>query len=78
VKVLRSSIVPQGGLISTALALSPLPGDQLFQFAGGFSTFTYDPDDLLWLPNQPTIAVGESFFFIRPGSGNWVRNFTVN
>jgi hypothetical protein len=78
VKVLRSSIVPQGGLISTALGLTPLPGDTLFQFAGGFSTYVYDVDDLVWTPNEPTIGVGESFFFIRAGSGNWVRNFTVN
>jgi hypothetical protein len=77
VKVLRASMVPQGGLISTTLGLTGLPGDQLFQFSGGFSTFNFDADDLVWTPTEPNIAVGESFFFIRPGSGNWIRNFTV-
>jgi hypothetical protein len=78
VKVLRSSIVPQAGAISTTLALAPLPGDQLFQFNNGFTVYTFDVDDLVWTPSEPNIGVGESFFFLRPGTGDWVRNFTVN
>ena len=79
VKVLRSSIVPQAGLVSTTLGLTPQPGDSLFTYAGGFTTYLFDPDDAVWTPSEPNIAVGESFFFTRAGAGNpWVRNFTVN
>jgi hypothetical protein len=72
-------MVPQGGLISTDLALAPQPGDTLYKYAGGYTTFFFDPDDLVWTPSEPNMGVGESFFFVRAGAGNpWTRNFTVN
>jgi hypothetical protein len=77
--VMRSSIVPQAGPISTTLGLTPQPGDTLYKYAGGYSTFIFDPDDLVWTPSEPSMAVGEAFFFTRAGAGNpWTRNFTVN
>jgi hypothetical protein len=77
--VQRSSIVPQGGLLSTDLKLTAQAGDLVHKYAGGFTTFLFDPDDLVWTPSEPSFAVGEAFFFIRGGAGNpWVRNFTVN
>jgi len=83
IRVLRSSIVPQQANL-TALGLVPPyaePGDQLQTLHGGFAAWTYDPDDLAWLPApEPTINVGEAFFYRKSPSGtnpNWVRNFTV-
>jgi hypothetical protein len=81
VKVIRSSIVPQAGLISTTLGLPGEAGDQLFTFAGGFTTYTFDEFDPIWLPNEPNINVGQAFFYTKANTGtavNWVRNFTVN
>jgi hypothetical protein len=80
VKVLRTSIVPQAGGVTSALLLPAEPLDNLFQYAGGFATFTFDDVDLAWTPREPTNAVGGAFFYTKaPGnvSNLWIRNFTV-
>jgi hypothetical protein len=79
-KVLRASIVPQAGGASTTLAVPGEPGDQLFTYHGGFSSFTFDDLDLVWTPSEPNLAVGEGFFYTKASGGAsslWVRNFTV-
>lgn len=79
-KVMRSSMVPQAGLITTDLGLPGEPGDALFVFSGGYTTYTYDEFDPVWLPSEPSIGVGQAFFFQKaPTSVNstWTRNFTV-
>jgi len=79
-KVIRSSMVPQAGLITTTLGFPAEGGDTLFTFHGGYGGATFDPDDLVWAPAEPNIAVGESFFIIKGPAAtktSWVRNFTV-
>jgi hypothetical protein len=80
VKVLRASIVPQAGGVSSDLKLPGEAGDNLFQYRGGYSGYTFDADDLVWVPREPTNNVGEAFFYIK-NTGNvsnlWIRNFTV-
>ena len=91
-KVLVSSLVPQQGLVSTDLGVPPDDGDNLFtynttQSSQGYTTYTYDGLDGYWTvdnvnPNEPTIAVGQGFFYIKsaaaaPADAYWVRNFTV-
>jgi hypothetical protein len=80
-KVMRSSIVPQQGLITTDLGLPGEAGDQMFTFAGGgYTSYNFDDLDLVWAPSQPTVAVGQAFFYVKAAgatSSNWVRNFTV-
>jgi hypothetical protein len=79
VKVLRSSMVPQAGLISATLGLPGEANDQLFTFSGGFTAYGFDELDLSWTPSEPNIAVGQAFFYTKAGSqNNWIRNFTVN
>jgi hypothetical protein len=80
IKVLRTSIVPQQGLVGTDLLVPGEPGDNLFQFRGGFATYTFDDVDLTWAPFQPTNRVGEAFFYTKANtsvSNLWIRNFTV-
>jgi hypothetical protein len=79
-KVLRTSIVPQAGRVSTDLGLPGEALDQLFTFNGGFTAYNFDDVDLVWLPSEPTNQVGGAFFYIKAPGGtqpNWVRNFTV-
>jgi hypothetical protein len=80
VKVLRTSIVPQTGGVSSDLKLPAEPADNLFKFNNGYTVFTFDDVDLAWTPSEPTNAVGGAFFYIK-ASGNvsnlWIRNFTV-
>jgi hypothetical protein len=75
----RSSIVPQAGLITSVLGYPPNPGDSVNKYAGGYTTFTFDEISLDWQPFQPSFNVGEAFLAQRfSGGTNWVRNFTVN
>ncbi len=79
-KVMRSSIVPQQGTVTTQLGLPGEAGDNLFVFNGGYSSFTFDDLDLVWKPTEPVISVGQAFFYVKaPGavSSKWIRNFTV-
>jgi hypothetical protein len=77
--VLRSSIVPQQGLITTDLGVPAEPDDVMYTFAGGYTGYQFDDVDLVWYPTQPTISVGQGFFYKKAGSAStsWVRNFTV-
>jgi hypothetical protein len=60
------------------LNYQPGPGDIVYKYSGGYTTYTFDADDLVWGPSEPVINVGESFFSLRfGGAANWVRNFTV-
>ena len=82
-KVLRASIVPQAGLVSTDLGLPGEPNDQMFTWDnvnGGYTAYSFDDVDLVWLPSQPNIAVGGAFFYLKNSANNgtnWIRNFTV-
>jgi len=78
---IRSSQVPQAGLISTALGYPPLDGDVVYQWDRVNQRYT----DALsyfagfgWFPSEPNVGVGESFFLQRSAGGNWTRNFAVN
>jgi len=77
---IRSSMVPQAGLAQTDLGVPPDAGDQLYKYAGSYTIYTFDPDDLNWVPSQPSLGVGEAFFYRKAAAGtqtSWVRNFTV-
>jgi hypothetical protein len=79
-KVIRSSIVPQQGLISTDLKLPGEANDSLYTYASGYAPYQFDDVDLVWKPSEPTIIVGQSFFYVKATTGTksaWVRNFTV-
>jgi hypothetical protein len=78
---MRSSIVPQQGKITTDLLAPGEAGDQLYRYAGGYSAFVFDDVDLVWTPTEPTINVGEAFFYKKASTATqsrWIRNFTVN
>ena len=81
----KSSKIPQSGLVTTDLAFTPTAGDiiQKFNSAGQtFETYIFDEFDLIWvrdgLPNQPSLAIAESAFFNLVAPNSWNRNFTVN
>lgn len=79
---IRSSMVPQSGLITTTLLLTPNDGDNLYKFdpvTQSYVVYSY----LLgvgWLDTEPTIAVGEGFFYqnTTPQTMQWTRTFSVN
>jgi hypothetical protein len=70
------SIVPQAGRVTSDLGLPADPLDILYLYQnGGFTTYQFDDVDLVWVPTEPVVAVGQAFVFI--GQRDWVRNFTV-
>jgi hypothetical protein len=78
---LKGSMVPQTGLLSTALGYTPVDQELIYKFAnpGGYSIYTYDLSGVGgWDPVEPTLNVGEGFFTSSPVAHPWTRVFTVN
>jgi hypothetical protein len=69
-----SSVIPQAGTLS-ALEFVPAEGDSVFKFNpvnGAFLPSSYS--DGAW-DNEPSFAIGESFFLsAAPGHAAWVRS----
>ena len=77
---MRSSMVPQAGAVTSVLGAPGEGGDFLYKYAGGYTTYQFDPDDLVWYPTEPSIGVGEAFFYKKSATATqskWIRNFTV-
>jgi len=77
---IRSSIVPQQGKISTDLLVPGEAFDQAYTYAGGYTAYGFDDVDLVWTPSEPTINVGQAFFYHKASTSTqskWIRNFTV-
>ena len=75
----KSSKVPQAGLITALLNYTPGDGDQVQQFgATGFTPYTFDAGLGGW-DEEPTLAVAEAVFIFNAGAlKNWTRTFSVN
>jgi hypothetical protein len=59
---IRSSMVPKAGA-PTDLGIPAEQGDILELFHGSYSAYVYDPLVPGWLPSEPTIGIGEPFFY---------------
>ncbi len=73
---IRSSVLPQAGLLQGTLGFPPNEGDNVFLFrsggyvSSGFNDGTWDG------AGQPNVNVGEAYFVQKSITNNWVRNFT--
>lgn len=79
-KVVRSSMVPQAGLVTTDLGLPAEAADELYLWSNGYIGYQFDDLDMEWVPNEPSVAVGQAFFYVKAAgnaSSTWTRNFTV-
>jgi len=76
---IRSSKVPQAGLLQTDLLYQPVIGDLVYKFNSAAQTYfaTSGFTKSGWGPSQPNIGVGEAFFLSSAAGGTWTRNFTV-
>jgi hypothetical protein len=75
---LKGAILPQGGLIQTALGYPAGFGDTVSIYNGtGYDVYTLDGDLEAWDPAEPNITVGLGFWINNAGAAKtWVRNFT--
>jgi len=84
-----ASQVPQAGKVTTDLGLPGYDGNQIFTWNS--TTQRYDPtvptfvqtgatpDIGAWDPAEPTVGVGQSFFyFANAATKQWTRTFNVN
>lgn len=74
------SLVPVDGGITTVHGLNPTVNDQVLKYvAGGYSQFTYRlvGGSGRWTASEPSIGVGEGFWYKATAAGNWTRDFTV-
>ena len=88
-KVMRSSIVPQQGGVSSVLGVPYDDGDHLFVYNtkqdgtdNFYTTYIYSSFDGQWDPTEPIVNVGQGFFYTKastanPANAQWIRNFTV-
>jgi hypothetical protein len=76
---IKSSVVPQAGLLSSQLAYPVAPGDGVFVWNGnGYDIFSFDPDLSAWAPSEPSVNVAQGFWIFNSGASKpWVRHFTV-
>jgi len=77
---IRASIVPQNGRVTTDLGLPAEPNDILQNYTLGYTAYSFDDVDLVWVPFEPSNTVGRAFWYVKALSNthtNWIRNFTV-
>jgi hypothetical protein len=81
---MKSSMVPQSGLITANLNYQPTANDTCYQYDGGTGNFIIGqynviiPGTLEFWDNEPNIAVGEAFYLLTSTQKTWTRTFTVN
>ena len=75
-----SSKVPQAGLITTDLLMTPPDQTALYKFVCGFGyqIYVYDLSGVGgWCPTEPFIDVAESFWVQPPSPFTWTRIFNT-
>lgn len=76
----RASMVPQAGLVQTDLGFPTEPAGRILKWNGGWDSYLFDDLDLVWTPNEPSLAVGEGVLVLKGAGATataWTRNFTV-
>jgi len=76
---MKSSKVPQAGLVGTALGLTVGDFDTLYKWVPAtqsYDIFTYFFGS--WSPSEPSVGVGEAFFLQTGAPLSWTRTFSVN
>jgi hypothetical protein len=71
-----SSQVPQAGGITSLLGFTPNASDQIFPFdvatQGYPLSYVYAG---VWIPSEPSLAVGQAVWLNASGAGSWLRTF---
>jgi hypothetical protein len=80
---MKSSMIPQGGALVSALGFPVADGDGVFTYntsktPPGYDISNYDAGLGDWDAGEPVIGVGQAFFLNKAAAGSWDRNFTVS
>jgi hypothetical protein len=76
---LLGSKIPQSGKVETDLGLPAQNGDKVFTFDGAsYAPFTRRVGTApTWPAGEPTIGVGDGFYYSAKAAGTWARTFTI-
>ena len=79
---MKSSQVPQAGLITTALLYPAAVDDVVYQWDRATQSYleatTFFGPGVGWFPIEPNLTVGESVFVYSTAGAKWSRTFSVN
>jgi hypothetical protein len=75
---IRSSIVPQNGLLTTDLGMPVANSDKVYKYNGVSYAIYEFIGGLGWIPEEPSVNIGESFFVYKAVAANWDRNFSIS
>jgi hypothetical protein len=80
---MKSSMIPQGGALVSALGFPVADGDGVFIYntsktPPGYDISNYDAGLGDWDAGEPVLAVGQAFFLNKATASTWTRNFTVS
>ena len=76
---IKSSQVPQTGLLVVDLKFPAADGDTVYQYNNAAKAYDIHGLDLgEWGGGEPNIAVGEAFFVRKIAKADWTRTFSVN
>jgi hypothetical protein len=78
---IKSSQVPQAGLLGTDLGFPVAAGDQVYKYnttTGKYDTFSFVNAAIGWQPSQPNVDVGQAVFVRKNAATSWNRTFSVN
>jgi hypothetical protein len=80
---MKSSMIPQGGALVSALGFPVEDGDGVFTYntsktPPGYDISNFDAGLGDWDAGEPVLAVGQAFFLNKATASTWTRNFTVS
>ena len=79
---MKSSQVPQAGLLTTTLLFPAAIDDVVYQWdrvAGAYlEATTFFGPGVGWFPAEPNLTVGEAVFLYSTAGTSWTRTFSVN
>jgi hypothetical protein len=73
-----SSRTLRAGGLTSVLGLAPDISDTVYKFGqGGYSTYWFDEFDLVWMPIEPQLGIGESFFIRTTNPRVWTQHYRI-
>jgi len=76
---IRSSMVPQAGGLSSDLGFVAQDGDEVSCYnpvSSSYEVYSFVAG-VGWVPSEPALEVGTSFWFDKPAPSTWERTFSV-
>lgn len=75
---IRSSPVPQNGLLQEELGFPIADGDVIHLFDREKKKYLLHPyENGKWINGSPSVTIGESFWVAKKTPGNWAHDFTI-